>query len=36
MGWSWQEYRAQPQWFIMNLFEMLQNETKEMKRKATA
>lgn len=34
MGWSWQEYREQPQWFIAMLLSMLQNEAEELKRKA--
>jgi hypothetical protein len=34
MKWTWEEYRAQPQWFIVMLLSMLQNEAEEMNRKA--
>lgn len=36
MSWTWQEYRDQPQWFIVIVQSMLQNEAEEMKRKAKA
>jgi hypothetical protein len=34
MKWSWQEYRAQPQWFVSALLIMLQEEAEEAKRKS--
>jgi hypothetical protein len=36
MKWTWEEYRAQPQWFVSNLLLMLQAETEEANRKAKA
>jgi hypothetical protein len=34
MKWTWDEYRAQPQWFVMNLLLMLQTEAEDAKHKA--
>jgi hypothetical protein len=34
MGWTWQEYRAQPQWFVISLLTMMQNEAEEAKRRS--
>jgi len=31
MGWTWQEYCDQPQWFVTMLLSMLQNEAEETK-----
>lgn len=36
MGWTWEEYRAQPQWFVTMLLSMLQNEAQETNRRAKA
>jgi hypothetical protein len=35
-GYTWEEYRALPQWFVTMALSMLQNEAEEMKRKAKA
>lgn len=34
MGWDWEQYRRQPQWFVTGLFSMYQNEAEELARKA--
>jgi hypothetical protein len=34
MKWTYEEYRDQPQWFIVVLFSMLQNEAEAMKHPA--
>ncbi|HLY40483.1 MAG TPA: hypothetical protein VKR52_04675 [Terracidiphilus sp.] len=34
MGWTWEEYRAQPQWFVMNHLFMLQSEAEEANRRS--
>jgi hypothetical protein len=32
--WTWQQYRAQPQWLIVMLTSMVQNEAEQQERKA--
>jgi hypothetical protein len=34
MKWSWGQYCEQPQWFVMMLHSMLQEEAAETKRRA--
>lgn len=34
MKWTWEAYRAQPQWFVTNLLLMLQSEAEEAQKKA--
>ena len=36
MKWKFQEYREQPQWFIVMLLSMLQNEAEETNRRNKA
>jgi hypothetical protein len=34
MGWTYQEYRDAPQWFVIILLSLFQNEAEEMKRRS--
>ena len=31
MGWTYQDYRDAPQWFVVMILSMLQNEAEEMR-----